>query len=536
MQSLSYNNSILSFPMEEVKRIFSEAKEEISPKLSKEEKINRLGQLEKRITILFETLSPVIEKNHSFENFAARFSVSYPQLKPLISDLFLHLNSHEGMIDFHLNTLNNPSDLESELTFLCEKLPKIIETGILLIDKIEKTFSASDEKMKLAYRIFVIAFNINNYKKFASFFCNSPLFAIEAAKFAAAQEYERLSYCIQNYGIKNQKGLIEIAQTSATQDGFWTSMYIQNYGIEDEKGLIEIAKIAAAQKINRTFHIQEYGIKDQQALFAIFLISIGSSQEKAFEALKKYNFSEDLKSKIMDSFDLLSKAEVDFSKVYELLFSFSISHEWLSLENILEKIRTKNPHIQKTVLFWLTQLLGHFANEKISSEHFKFLKDAGFLEAALTYTDPKMRYPLTSAMVAVVENEVSRECVSSLFKFKHPPHAKVPVLLLSLLHRQGVDRDTCCLLFKTASQNTFKQGKNLRVFVNAIHSILDSKELNAIDKQYLLSQGSQNIIPSLYAISAIKDLNPSLTASSFLKVLIVKNLRLLGEKSQIASH
>ncbi len=30
--------------------------------------------------------------------------------------------------------------------------------------------------------------------------------------------------------------------------------------------------------------------------------------------------------------------------------------------------------------------------------------------------------------------------------------------------------------------------------------------------------------------------NPSLTASSFLKVLIVKNLRLLGEKSQIASH
>ncbi len=31
-------------------------------------------------------------------------------------------------------------------------------------------------------------------------------------------------------------------------------------------------------------------------------------------------------------------------------------------------------------------------------------------------------------------------------------------------------------------------------------------------------------------------LNPSLTASSFLKVLIVKNLRLLGEKSQIASH
>src|SRR5436305_4561087 len=109
MQNLSNQSS--SNTVQEAERLFTQAKDKISPTLSQREKNDYLCELEGRITSLFETSSPILEENHSFEAFAEKCTASNPSLKIFFSDLLFHLNSAEEIIDFHLNTLTPDSNL-----------------------------------------------------------------------------------------------------------------------------------------------------------------------------------------------------------------------------------------------------------------------------------------------------------------------------------------------------------------------------------------------------------------------------------------
>ncbi len=546
-------------------------------------------QPQKCIATIFENSLSLFIKNHSSSNVADKST-----FKQKISAT-------------HLNTFDSFSKSDN-LSIHSLKLPKNQKTKELLINNIEKKISSSAEK-QLAYAFFVKFFNIDSFAKFAGFrYSRNSLFAIEAAKYAAAINGDATSEIFESYRIEDQKARIEIAKIAISQDAC-ASIWFENYGIEDEKARIEIAKIAAVQNGRATSgfierfkirdqaalieiakiaaaqngeytsyfilnyrirsqaalieiakiavaqsgiaselieiytitnetslieiakvaaahngillskNIKKYYIQDQVALLNIFLIALVSSQGKASEHLSNYKFSEDmclnsesmhiyLKPELLNSFDLLSQKDVDFSKVSESLSSFSTSQEWPSLEEIFSKTLQKDPFIQKQVFFWLTIFLGYSSHKKISSEQLKLILEGGFLTSVLNYADPKMRFQLTNLLVELMHNEVAKKHALSLLIIKHPPHTKIPILIISSLYAQGIDLNVCDLQLKTASKSMLRDGKNLRIYVNSIHIILKSKELNTEDKQHLLLQiNSQNLMPTLYAIQVLQDLN-----------------------------
>ncbi len=570
-------------------------------------------QPQKCIATIFENSLSLFIKHHSSSNFADKLT-----FKQKISTT-------------HSNTLDSVSKSDDP-TIHSLKLPKNQKTKEILINTIEKKISNFEEK-KLAYTFFVKVFNIDSFNKFADFrFSRNTLFAIEAAKHAAAidgdstseifESYRigdqkarieiakiavaqdaRASNWIENYGIEDEKARIEIAKIAAVQNGRATSGFIERYNIRDQAALVEIAKIAAAKNGEYTsyfilkygirsqaalieiakiavaqsgmaseliekYHItneralieiakvaaahngtllskniDKYHIQDQVALVNIFLIALVNSQGKASEHFSNYNFSDDmclnsesmdlyLKPELMNSFDLLSQKDVDFTKVSESLSSFSTSQEWPSLEEIFAKTLQKDPFIQKQVFLWVTIFLGYSAYKKISSEQFKFILDCEFLTSVLNYADPKMRLQLTNLMVELMQNEVGKKHALSLLKIKHPPHTKIPILIISSLYAQGIDQKVCELQLKTASKSMLRDGKNLRIYVHSIHIILKSKELNTEDKQHLLLQiNSQSLMPTLYAIQVLQDLNKisqlkkSHLETTFLTNILQKNIQ-----------
>ncbi|MBS0627155.1 MAG: hypothetical protein JSS09_02965, partial [Verrucomicrobia bacterium] len=116
---------------------------------------------------------------------------------------------------------------------------------------------------------------------------------IEIAKIAAAQNRWGVSNYIQNYGITDQKALIEIAKIAAAQNGEEVSLYIQNYGITDQKALIEIAKIAAAQDgLGVSYFIQNYEITDQKDLIGIAKIAAAQSGWGVSRSIQNYGIKD----------------------------------------------------------------------------------------------------------------------------------------------------------------------------------------------------------------------------------------------------
>ncbi len=446
------------------------------------------------------------------------------KLENVVNGLFqpspLEKNATFDKLNANLFSSNNSShfnlsELESELTVLFETYPKNQEAGQLVINTIEKKLNSLAEK-KIAYRIFVKVFNIDSYEKFASYPPNE-IFAIESAKIAARNRAFYIDH-FRRVGIKDERALIEIAKISAQHGG--NPFYFSQYQIKNQTAIIENAQISAGINGNRlSACIHSYGIQDEIALFNVFFIALKSSCGKAFEHYREYKFSDKMvfdsdniqgytNPNLKDSFEWLSQEERDFSRVSRSLNSFCISQGWLSLEKIFEKILQKDPIIQKKVWLWLTYFLGISAQKKISSEQFEFILQSGCFNAVLNYADPKMRFQLANILIEVVKNQAGREYASSLLKIKQSSYAKVPLLLLATLYSQGVDHKVCSRHLEAVLKSDFRDGKNLRIYVNAMHIILESKELNAEDKQYLLLQiDQQNLMPILYSIKTLEALN-----------------------------
>lgn len=658
--------------------------------------IDQNSQTEKKIGEVVDRV--ILEGNFNNElmdnkiNFSAEYqnqhSIVEPKLEKESSLLELGNKTEElsNLIDSTLNSIKNESDLKSKVEGLCRHLVKNdINEKKILIDKIGEKFATSEENQKLSYQIIVKAFSIDTPDNFSLYKPNSQaLFAIEAAKFAAAKDGTAVSKQIEIYDIKSQTGLIEVAKISAEQNSLSTSQLINNYKIESEEGLCEVAKIAAANlaslrpfdiiahyniksekmvieiatiavkksakyitfikdynikdpigliniakscasnnglilsqnihllgienedalisiaKIamgthdmasdhienyrikNQTglidiakisaarsagtskniekFHIQDknalieianismknnaeltslyfknYGFESTQISFTLFLTAIALSQGKANKYIGNFNLPEE-HSQLRQTFDLLNEKDLNFEAIRQSISTITESNQWPSLDDLLSKIATRKPDIQKISLIWMTHFLGQCMNEKITTEEFKFLMGQGFynsegtdfnevtntesnrsgsLEAVLNYSSPASRYVLNSRMVSLAKNVAGRGYASTNLQGKVPPHVSIPILFLSNLHALGVSKDVCDSQLKISKNLFFKEGKNLRVDVNVISSILESKELEVDDKQYLLSQINQGlnpfnkkkIIPFLSAILTINELN-----------------------------
>jgi len=124
---------------------------------------------------------------------------------------------------------------------------------------------------------------------------------IEIAKLAAQQLawLGGVSKYIQAYGIKDEQVRIEIAKLAAQQSGEGVSRYIKNYGIkadtvEGQKTLIEIAKLAAQQSGGGvSLYIQAYGIKDEKVLIEIAKLAAQQSGEGVSRNIQEYGIKAD---------------------------------------------------------------------------------------------------------------------------------------------------------------------------------------------------------------------------------------------------
>ncbi len=119
----------------------------------------------------------------------------------------------------------------------------------------------------------------------------------EIAKFAAQKYGVKVICYIENYAIKNKTALIEIAKIAAQEDGQKVSHYIGDYIKENQLGecqqdLIEIAKLAACQNSATSEYIRNYGIRDEKALIEIAQIVAQADDDFISQNIQNYKIQD----------------------------------------------------------------------------------------------------------------------------------------------------------------------------------------------------------------------------------------------------
>ncbi len=172
--------------------------------------------------------------------------------------------------------------------------------------------------------------------------------AVKRAKKDAAANGWLISARIQDYGIDNQKDLVDIAKIAARQDGGGVSAYIENYGITSEDDRIEIALLAAMhngiadadEESTVSAFIGNYRIKNQKGLVKIAMAAAKHNGLRTAQHFRNYRikdsndreiiFRETLKNnsnaiRFANQFDLelktLAKISSDLLKKHPLLAS-----------------------------------------------------------------------------------------------------------------------------------------------------------------------------------------------------------------------
>jgi hypothetical protein len=333
---------------------------------------------------------------------------------------------------------------------------------------------------------------------------------IEIAKIAAAQNGGGTSEHIREYNITDQQALIEIAKIAAAQNGGGTSVWIKNYGIKDPNALIEIAKIAAAQDGSGTsLWICRYEIKDQNTLIEIARIAVGQNARGAIEHLRLYDIKD---GKIL--FEIFLEALIHHrgAPISPNAYSFPdefcpetalssleplVGAQACSIQLLTKLVNNLDRKIRQKALIWLTHFLGNCLEMSLNSDQFALLladkgaqneskKDSSFIGKTLDYRDPHFRYRLTEAMITFAKDDKAKS-----FAAAHPKvntQGKLPLLLLSILHAQGVSKHTCDQLVPIANHRDFRDSNNkyLKTYMNALMLILENKDLLSQDKEQLL--------------------------------------------------
>ena len=199
----------------------------------------------------------------------------------------------------------------------------------------------------------------------------------------------------------------------------------------------------------------------------------------------------------------------DFEFVQSYLDEFINKQGWTGLKGVVEEhiFKIKDPELKKTILTWFTHFLGRCLLEKISPASIDYLINQRIIERLLVYRDPLTRYSLTLAMLDLVNNEEAKLYFEEVFQtfVKNTPktkledvpkHAVLPLLILSLTRSSGVSKEVCDAHFKQvcssfqegADTHSFKDGKYLQIYVNAMILILKSTELQISDKEFLLEK------------------------------------------------
>lgn len=246
-------------------------------------------------------------------------------------------------------------------------------------------------------------------------------------------------------------------------------------------------------------------IKNQKTLFPIFFIALDSSINEVRDLLA----SNDLPThSFLHTFSLLGQIYIDdFSLFYETIYSFCKAHSWSFPGELLEIIIKKEPQAERAMLLHIMRFLGSCCLSKVTSEEFKLIIDSGFIKAALNYADPEIRKQFVKPMIAYSKNERVKEWISDHLQSNTAPHTKIPLLLLSQLYNEGITRKTCDTQLKTVSHKKFREGKNLRLYVSVLHSILVEERMKIEDKEYILAQLDFSDYENLQTLKTIKDID-----------------------------
>ena len=503
------------------------------------QKIQMLESLVQRIVPLFEKNQQIdlLEKDHqSLEDLALKYTANYPVLEPFLIQLFpmkfpsaLQWGKTNPLCLMIDQILEDGHDL-SRLMKLCQILPNTESALSLFIDKIERIYSSSEENKTLAYQILTQKISKNKQIKqlqncvfvFAKKNSNS-LLAFETAKILAEQKNSEISKHIEKYGITNQEWLIEIAKIAADKNGVEVSEFIQNYKIQNEADL-----------------------------FTVFLIAI-TNTPKTIDHLENYHFSNNLFQRFTHFFSILNKDP----SIFQLLaycINVSFSQGW-EIQTLLERFPKDSNH-QKIVLLWCSDFLRSCLNQKISQSDFSFLLNSGLIKATWDCHDRFMRYVLTKEMIALTKNEKGRkeffiqfspDHEKKLFSFLDntkklpllPEHAKLPLLLISSIQAQGISKNDCKKLCEKARDRFFKDGKNLKIFINFLNLISQTEELTAKEKEYLLTffleipnKQHELAISHMRSIQAIADLHQTFQLKNLrnldLNDILLKSFRNIG--------
>ena len=115
---------------------------------------------------------------------------------------------------------------------------------------------------------------------------------IRLAKLVAKyQGSYQLAYCIQDFGIKDQKALIELA-THLAQNNRLDSRFIKNSGIKDQSVLIDLAKMEANNTAFDGYDLKVFGIEDQSTLIELAKISVHKNGEKLSKYIHEYGIKD----------------------------------------------------------------------------------------------------------------------------------------------------------------------------------------------------------------------------------------------------
>lgn len=165
--------------------------------------------------------------------------------------------------------------------------------------------------------------------------------------------------------------------------------------------------------------------------------------------------------------------------IYENYQEFDLCVKWYG--------KYRDEHVSKIPQTWLTSLLEDLRTQNISYEEMRFLITDGFLKSVYQlYKDPlSKKNDINTLLVEFIKN---KDLIKDISKDKLQNHTKFPIVLLAVLHAKGVELKTCQDLLKLVSNNFFKSGKNLRIFVNAVFNILSENKLSITDKEFLLSK------------------------------------------------
>ncbi len=103
-----------------------------------------------------------------------------------------------------------------------------------------------------------------------SLFDLSEIQRVKIAKLCAQMNGDATAHNIKNFGIQDQKALIEIAELCFQQKPGRSVYSLKNFVIQDPNVLIEIVKLCALRKNNSTAgYIKKFGITDQNTLIEI---------------------------------------------------------------------------------------------------------------------------------------------------------------------------------------------------------------------------------------------------------------------------